>query len=232
VTREQVLALCLELPGAWPDDPWDGDVVAKVGDRPGKIFAFPAEDAVAVKLPPADVDELRAAHPDSVRQAPYLSRRHWVQVAYRGTVGGDELRELGIVVESMDGADDLAALVASFGPGPGRSLAILLDHLVPGSKETRLAAKVQGPHVLVVGHPFVDIWQCVRPRAVGIEAWPEVPRGEEWKAGVCRRLGWGTPSEGWKRVISSVDTFADLEPQLIGAVETALDSLAPIGEHP
>ena len=162
--------------------------------------------------------------------------RLWVEgihdARFMERVWGDELRELGIVVESMDGADDLAALVASFGPGPGRSLAILLDHLVPGSKETRLAAKVQGPHVLVVGHPFVDIWQCVRPKAVGIEAWPEVPRGEEWKAGVCRRLGWGTPSEGWKRVISSVDTFADLEPQLIGAVETALDALAPIEEHP
>ena len=24
----------------------------------------------------------------------------------------------------------------------------------------------------------------------------EVPRGEEWKAGVCRRLGWGSSAEG------------------------------------
>ena len=77
----------------------------------------------------------------------------------------------------------------------------------------------------------MDIWQCVRPKAVGIEAWPDVPRGEEWKAGICRRLGWGTPAQGWRRVISAVDTFADLEPELVGAVETALDALAPIEEQ-
>lgn len=158
--------------------------------------------------------------------------RLWVEgqhdARFLERVWGDELRELGIVVEPMGGIDDLVAAVRDFNPRPRRSLAILVDHLVPGSKETRLAEQVRGPHVLVVGHPFVDIWQCVRPKAVGIEAWPEVPRGEEWKAGVCRRLGWGTPAEGWRRVISAVDTFADLEPQLVGAVETALDTLAPI----
>ncbi len=160
--------------------------------------------------------------------------RLWVEgihdARFMERVWGDELRELGVVVESMDGADDVAAMVQAFAPGPGRSLAILLDHLVPGSKETRLAGRVRGPHVLVVGHPYVDIWQCVRPRAVGIDAWPEVPRGEDWKSGVCRRLGWGQPPEGWKRVISSVNTFADLEPELVGAVETALDMLAPVTE--
>jgi predicted DNA-binding protein (MmcQ/YjbR family) len=32
-----VLAYCLAKPGAWQDEPWEGDVVAKVAD---KIFAF------------------------------------------------------------------------------------------------------------------------------------------------------------------------------------------------
>ena len=36
---------------------------------------------------------------------------------------------------------------------------------------------------------------------------------------------------GWRRVISAVDTFADLEPELVGAVETALDMLAPVDQE-
>ena len=167
------------------------------------------------------------------QQAARVARasRLWVEgdhdARFMERVWGDELRELGIVVEPMGGIDDLVSAVAEFRPGPTRRLAILVDHLVPGSKETRLAEQVRGPHVLVVGHPFVDVWQCVRPRALGIDAWPEVPRGEEWKAGVCRRLGWGAPAEGWRRVLGAVDSFVDLEPELVGAVERALDVLAP-----
>ena len=160
--------------------------------------------------------------------------RLWVEgdhdARFMERVWGDELRELGIVVEPMHGIDDLVGAVAQFGPRPDRRLAILVDHLVPGSKETRLAEQVAGPDALVVGHPYVDIWQCVRPKAVGIQAWPEVPRGEDWKTGICNRLGWGTPVQGWQRVLSSVDSFADLEPELVGAVERALDLLAPVDE--
>ncbi len=161
--------------------------------------------------------------------------RLWVEgshdARFMERVWGDELRELGIVVEPMGGIDDLVAAVDEFVPAPGRTLAILVDHLVPGSKESRLAEAVARPHVIVVGHPFVDIWQCVRPRSMGIESWPDVPRGEDWKTGICRRLGWGSTTDGWRRVISSVDSFADLEPQLVGAVETALDALAPTGDE-
>lgn len=160
--------------------------------------------------------------------------RLWVEgvhdARFMERVWGDELRELGIVVEPLGGIDDLAAEVRRFGPAPGRTLAVLVDHLVDGSKEDRIARSVRGPHVLVVGHPHVDIWQCVRPRSLGIEAWPEVPRGEDWKTGVCARLGWGGPAEGWRRVIGAVDSFVDLEPELVGAVETALDALAPVDE--
>lgn len=162
--------------------------------------------------------------------------RLWVEgqhdARFMERVWGDELRELGIVVEPLGGIDDLVEQVRAFAPGPGRTLAVLVDHLVPGSKEQRMAERVQGPHVLVVGHPYVDIWQCVRPKALDIDAWPEVPRGEDWKTGICRRLGWGDTAEGWRRVISAVDSFADLEPELIGAVETALDTLAPVEDGP
>ncbi len=140
-------------------------------------------------------------------------------------VWGDELRELGIVVEPLGGVDDLAAEVERFVPSPRRRLAVLVDHLVPGSKESRIAASVNHPDVLVVGHEFVDIWQCVRPKALDISAWPEIPRGEDWKTGICDRLGWGSTFDGWKRVLSAASTFADLEPSLIGSVEQALDHL-------
>lgn len=104
-------------------------------------------------------------------------------------VWGDDLRELGVVVEPMHGVDELAAAVTRFAPSPERRLGVLVDHLVAGSKESRLATTVSGPHVLVAGHPFVDVWAGVQPRLVGLAAWPDVPRGVEWKAGVCAALG-------------------------------------------
>jgi hypothetical protein len=140
-------------------------------------------------------------------------------------VWGDDLRELGIVVEPMHGIDDVAGLVADFRPGEGRRLGILVDHLVAGSKEERLAAQVRGPAVLVTGHPFVDVWAGVRPKAVGITAWPDVPRGRPWKEGVCRALGWD-PVTVWPTLRNRVTTFADLRPELVGAVERLIDFVA------
>jgi hypothetical protein len=137
-------------------------------------------------------------------------------------VWGDDLRVEGVVVERLDGIDDLAAVVRAFGPGPGARLGVLVDHLVPGSKEARLAASVADPHVLVTGTPFVDVWQAVKPAVVGIPAWPGVPRGEDWKTGVCTRLG-VDPSTMWPRILGSVRSYADLEPALVGAVERLID---------
>ena len=118
--------------------------------------------------------------------------------------------------------DDLAAVVRAFGPGPGARLGVLVDHLVPGSKEARLAAVVAEAHVLVTGTPFVDVWQAVKPAVVGIPAWPVVPRGEDWKTGVCTRLG-VDPNAMWPRILASVRSYADLEPALVGAVERLID---------
>ena len=94
MTEDEVLALCLELPGAWPDSPWGDGVVAKVGGPPGKVFAFPGGGAVALKATPEDGAELRAAYPHAVGDAPYLAKRHWVRVALDGAVPDDELVEL------------------------------------------------------------------------------------------------------------------------------------------
>lgn len=138
-------------------------------------------------------------------------------------VWGHDLRVAGVVVEPMHGMDDLAAAVARFGPGAQRRLGVLVDHLVPGSKEARAAAAVAEPDVLVTGHPYVDVWAAVRPGAVGIPAWPQVPRDVDWKTGVCAALGWGAPADGARRVLGAVRDFRDLETPLIGAVERLID---------
>jgi hypothetical protein len=139
-------------------------------------------------------------------------------------VWGDDLREVGVVVERLDGMDDLTDVVRDFDPAPGRRLGVLLDHLVTGSKETRAADEVRHPHVLVTGTPFVDVWAAVRPSVAGIEAWPEVPRGVPWKAGVLDALGVSDPAGAfWRRLLGRVTTYQDLEPALVGAVEQLID---------
>ena len=137
-------------------------------------------------------------------------------------VWGDDLRVEGVVVERLDGIDRLAEAVGGFRPGPGHRLGVLVDHLVPGSKEARLAAAVAHPHVLVTGTPFVDVWQAVKPSALGITAWPDVPRGGGWKTGVCEWLA-GDPLAMWPRIRAAVRSYADLEPALVGAVERLID---------
>jgi hypothetical protein len=139
-------------------------------------------------------------------------------------VWGDDLRVEGVVVERLDGMDHLAAAIDKFRPGSGQRLGVLLDHLVDGTKEARVAAAVRHPHVLVRGTPYVDVWQAVRPRAAGIAAWPVIPRGRPWKEGVIAALGLSvTPGEFWRGLLAKVSTFADLDPTLVGAVEELID---------
>jgi len=139
-------------------------------------------------------------------------------------VWGDDLRDLGVVVERLDGMDDLADIVRDLDPAPGRRLGVLLDHLVDGSKEWRAAREVRHPHVLVTGTPFVDVWAAVRPVVAGIDAWPEVPHGVPWKAGVLEALGvTDPPGAFWKQLLGRVRTYADLDPTLVGAIERLID---------
>lgn len=147
-------------------------------------------------------------------------------------VWGDDLRELGIVVEPMHGLDDVVAMVREFEPGPDRRLGILVDHLVAGSKEQRLADRIVSPHVLVTGHPFVDVWAGIWPRAMGLERWPDVPRGQPWKEGLCAALGVDVAGF-WPQLRNRVHSFVDLRPELVGAVEQLIDfvsAAAPSGD--
>jgi hypothetical protein len=152
----------------------------------------------------------------------YVEGLHDAELVER--IWGHDLRVEGVVVEFLNGIDDLPEIVAEFGPGPGRHLGVLMDHMVSGSKESRIAAQVSSPHVLVTGHPFIDIWAAVKPSAVGIPEWPHVPRGVPWKEGVVEALGWNLePGEAWKRILSRVRSYADLEPALLGRVEELID---------
>jgi hypothetical protein len=152
----------------------------------------------------------------------YVEGRHDAELVER--VWGDDLRIEGVVVEYLEGINDLPAIVAGFSPGPDARLGVLVDHLVPGSKESRIAAEVTDANVLVVGHPYIDVWEAVKPSSVGIPRWPSVPRGQDWKTGVCRALGW-EPNTGaaWQRILSSVRSYKDLQPELLGRVEELID---------
>ena len=155
--------------------------------------------------------------------------RHDAELLER--VWGDDLRDVGVVVELLDGMDHLDAAIAEFGPAPHRRIGVLLDHLVDGSKEARAAAAIRSPHVLVTGTPFVDVWAAVRPAVAGIERWPDVPPGQPWKEGVLAALGIElAPGAYWRHLLGRVTTYRDLEPALVGAVEQLIDFVTELEE--
>lgn len=195
----------------------DGEIVTLVEPRTSDL----------PRQPPARTASGSIAVPDQSARIARASRilvegLHDAELVEK--VWGDDLRVEGVVVEMLDGADHLEAVVRSFRPGPGRRLGVLLDHLVDGSKESRLARHLDHPDLLITGHPFVDIWEAVRPSVAGIDAWPVVPRGEDWKQGVLDRLGVdAAPGRFWRSLLGRVGSWTDLEPALIGAVEQLID---------
>jgi len=81
-----------------------------------------------------------------------------------------------------------------------------------------------GGDVLVLGHPYVDVWQAVRPAVVGIRGWPTVPKGQPWKEGVCEALGWPDDTrQAWRRIVGAVTRYTDLETSIIARVEELID---------
>jgi hypothetical protein len=192
----------------------DGKPVMLV--RPRQASARPVRTASgSVAAPPSRAKVARASRI-------YVEGRHDAELVEK--IWGDDLRDVGVVVEYLGGIDDLPAIVTGFSPGPERRLGVLVDHLVAGSKETRIAAAVQSPHVLIVGHPFVDVWAAVKPQAAGISRWPRVPPGSPWKEGVIAALGWHeSTAAAWQRILRSVTAFTDLEPEFLGRVEELID---------
>ena len=202
----------------------------------GAGFLVDGKAVELVKPTPRAAPVMRSAS-GSVAVADYTARvalpsrifvegRHDAELVEK--VWGHDLRVEGVVVEYLGGIDDLEAKLTEFGPGPARKVGVLVDHLVPGSKETRIADRVQGEHVLVVGHPFIDVWEAVKPQRLGMAAWPVIPRGIEWKHGGCAALGWPHEDQAdiaraWQRIPGAVGSYADLEPALLGRVEQLID---------
>ena len=187
-------------------------VIAKThGPRPRT-----ASGSVAVANVPARVARASRIWVEGLHDAALVER-----------IWGDDLRIEGVVVEPMHGVDDLTTRLAEFGPQPDRRVGVLVDHLVAGSKETRIVGELRAArwseYVHVTGHPYVDIWQAVKPAALGIERWPDVPRNVPWKQGICDALGVGDPPRMWRRVLAGVDDYTDVEPPLLRAVEELID---------
>jgi Protein of unknown function (DUF3097) len=160
----------------------------------------------------------------------YVEGKHDAELVEK--VWGDDLRDVGVVVEFLNGIDDLPAIAAEFAASDSRRLGVLVDHLVEGSKESRIAALVTSEHVLIVGHPFIDVWAAVKPSVVGIRRWPDVPRGTPWKEGVLAAIGWPPDTAGgWRRILGRVQSYSDLEPSFLGRVEELIDFVTAPGSH-
>jgi len=256
--REVILARGLVVEHS--ETEWCGAVVGareglvQLEDGRGKLRTFPLNDGFMIDGKPVTLvlpkrapqrkmtasgsvaveqQRARVAMPSRI----FVEGKHDAELVEQ--VWGDDLRVEGVVVELLEGADNLEQLLAEFGPSAERRAGVLLDHLVAGSKESRIAERIAtlpyGANVLIVGHPFVDIWAAVKPERVGLQAWPEIPRSIEWKKGICLALGWpgdepADIADAWSRIRGRVRSYRDLEPTLVGRVEHLIDFVT-VGEQ-
>jgi hypothetical protein len=235
---------------------WCGEIVrvdrdlgtVDLEDRHGRRRTFPLGPGFHVDGKPIELTATRRKAPErpsrtasgsiavDARARVARASRIWVEGRHDAElvekVWGDDLRVEGVVVEYLEGIDLLGHRLSEFQPATGSRVGVLVDHLVPGSKESRIAADVArgpwGDHLLIVGHPFVDVWQAVRPDRLGLHTWPTVPRDVPWKDGVCDALGWPHGSQAdiaraWQQILSRVVSYTDLEPELLGSVEQLID---------
>lgn len=176
----------------------------------------------------------RAVPTERARQAMasriFVEGKHDAELVEK--IWGDDLRHEGIVVEFLNGIDNLDTIVGQFNPTRGRRMGVLVDHLIPGTKESRIVEQIVGgryaDNVLVVGHPYIDVWEAIKPATIGLAAWPKVPHGTEWKRGACQALGFPHETQkdialAWQRILQRVTSYADLEPALLGRVEELID---------
>jgi predicted DNA-binding protein (MmcQ/YjbR family) len=95
MTRDELQAYCLAKPGAWPDEPWEGDTVAKVGS---KIFAFLGggeEVWVGLKCGATreEADQWLDRYPEDAAVSAYIGRSGWNRLRAGGAIPDDELLE-------------------------------------------------------------------------------------------------------------------------------------------
>ncbi len=93
--RAELLTYCLAKPGAWLDEPWEGDEVVKVGDKIFAFFGSPERLSIGLKCGRRhdDAQEWRDRYPDDVTASAYIGRYGWNSFLIDGAVPEDELRE-------------------------------------------------------------------------------------------------------------------------------------------
>ena len=102
MTRAELISYCLAKPGAWQDEPWEGDVVVKVGT---KIFAFLGSDggvSIGIKCGSSRevADEWLLRYPDDASVMAYIGRSGWNTLRFDGAIPADE------VLEAVDASYD------------------------------------------------------------------------------------------------------------------------------
>ncbi|TDT33899.1 DUF3097 domain-containing protein [Naumannella halotolerans] len=233
---------------------WENGLVV-LEDRRGKRRSFPIGPGFWVDGKPVTVvmpkrkaagaertrSGSRAGTPTAAKVALpsriFVEGKHDAELVEK--IWGDDLRHVGVVVEFLNGIDDLPAIVDDFAPRPGRRLGVLVDHLLPGTKEWRIVEQVNagryGEYTFVTGHRFIDIWEAIRPERIGRAAWPQVPKGQDWKTGVCKQLGWPHASGAdigkvWSSLLGRVRSWDDLDTRLLTEVEKLIDFVT--ADHP
>jgi predicted DNA-binding protein (MmcQ/YjbR family) len=96
VTPDQLRDYALSKPGAWPDQPWEGDVVAKVGKgERGRIFAFLGADSVGVKAGSSreEADAWLERYPEDASVMAYIGRSGWNTLRVGGAIPDDEIHD-------------------------------------------------------------------------------------------------------------------------------------------
>jgi predicted DNA-binding protein (MmcQ/YjbR family) len=101
VTGAELLAYCLAKPGAWQDEPWEGDVVAKVGS---KIFAFLGSGGAGSNSGTLSVglkcgqgreaaNEWLARFPEDASVMAYIGRAGWNTLRVGGAIPDEDVFE-------------------------------------------------------------------------------------------------------------------------------------------
>ena len=134
------------------------------------------------RRPPAGAAQRRHGQPD-------LGRGQATTPSWSSTCGATTCASWGSSSSRCTASTTWSAWSAEFAPSPAapaRGAGRPPRRRLEGGAPRR---QVRGPDVLVTGHPFVDVWAGVRPQVIGLDAWPDVPRGVEWKEGMCDALG-------------------------------------------
>ncbi len=95
MTWDELLDYSLAKPGAWQDEPWEGDIVAKVGPKVFAFFGMPSGTGVGLKcgLTREVADEWLKRFPDDASVMAYIGRSGWNTLRVGGGIPDDELLE-------------------------------------------------------------------------------------------------------------------------------------------